>query len=123
MNCRYSIEYTQVHAPGRTRTSDQQLRRLLLYPPELRARDSAATTHFAKLNAPVPPEPFAPQAILAARDTAPLLLGASCALQALPSGYSRWSPSLHSPCLEWSPLRPTRSRCTTADWRRGARSI
>src|SRR5436190_12872170 len=77
MNCRYSIEYTQIHAPGRTRTSDQQLRRLLLYPPELRARDSAATTHFAKLNAPVPPEPFAPQAVLAARDTAPLLLGAS----------------------------------------------
>ncbi len=25
-------------APGRIRTSDQQLRRLLLYPPELRAR-------------------------------------------------------------------------------------
>src|SRR5439155_26608205 len=31
-------------APGRIRTSDQQLRRLLLYPPELRARDCAATT-------------------------------------------------------------------------------
>src|SRR6266566_5999796 len=33
----------QVHrsAPGRIRTSDQQLRRLLLYPPELRARDRA----------------------------------------------------------------------------------
>src|SRR6266566_1383415 len=28
----------EVHAPGRIRTSDQQLRRLLLYPPELRAR-------------------------------------------------------------------------------------
>src|ERR1051325_7735796 len=27
-----------VNAPGRTRTSDQQLRRLLLYPPELRAQ-------------------------------------------------------------------------------------
>jgi hypothetical protein len=26
-----------VHAPGRTRTSDPQLRRLLLYPPELLA--------------------------------------------------------------------------------------
>lgn len=31
------------NAPGRIRTSDQQLRRLLLYPPELRAPDSAAT--------------------------------------------------------------------------------
>ena len=30
-------------APGRIRTSDQQLRRLLLYPPELRAR--ARTAH------------------------------------------------------------------------------
>ncbi len=29
---------SQVYAPGRIRTSDQQLRRLLLYPPELRAR-------------------------------------------------------------------------------------
>src|SRR5438034_5428363 len=29
----------QLSAPGRIRTSDQQLRRLLLYPPELRARD------------------------------------------------------------------------------------
>src|SRR6266542_1819890 len=28
-------------APGRIRTSDQQLRRLLLYPPELRARGKA----------------------------------------------------------------------------------
>src|SRR5213594_464343 len=34
---RILIEYTQIHAPGRIRTSDQQLRRLLLYPPELRA--------------------------------------------------------------------------------------
>ena len=31
-------------APGRTRTSDQQLRRLLLYPPELRARRYCSTT-------------------------------------------------------------------------------
>src|SRR5260370_2879371 len=29
------------NAPGRIRTSDQQLRRLLLYPPELRARERA----------------------------------------------------------------------------------
>src|SRR5919201_29523 len=29
-------------APGRIRTSDQQLRRLLLYPPELRARTRRA---------------------------------------------------------------------------------
>ncbi len=29
---------SQLYAPGRIRTSDQQLRRLLLYPPELRAR-------------------------------------------------------------------------------------
>src|SRR5438105_14100876 len=35
----------QLHAPGRIRTSDQQLRRLLLYPPELRARDCATTTY------------------------------------------------------------------------------
>src|SRR5256886_14846120 len=34
-----------VSAPGRIRTSDQQLRRLLLYPPELRARDCATTTY------------------------------------------------------------------------------
>ena len=34
-------------APGRIRTSDQQLRRLLLYPPELRARGGAATTYYA----------------------------------------------------------------------------
>src|SRR5947207_12752706 len=108
MNCRYSIEYTQIHAPGRTRTSDQQLRSLLLYPPELRARDSAATTHSAKLNAPVPPEPFAPQAALAARDTAPLLLGASCALQARPSRYWRCRASPHWPCLGWSSLGPPR---------------
>jgi hypothetical protein len=31
----------QPDAPGRIRTSDQQLRRLLLYPPELRARATA----------------------------------------------------------------------------------
>src|SRR5205823_10383193 len=31
-------------APGRIRTSDQQLRRLLLYPPELRAPDYLTTT-------------------------------------------------------------------------------
>src|SRR5919108_122165 len=37
-------------APGRIRTSDQQLRRLLLYPPELRARDCAATTYGALLH-------------------------------------------------------------------------
>src|SRR5437660_11686595 len=37
-------------APGRIRTSDQQLRRLLLYPPELRARDCAATTSGAVLH-------------------------------------------------------------------------
>ena len=38
------------NAPGRIRTSDQQLRRLLLYPPELRARDCAATTYGAVLH-------------------------------------------------------------------------
>src|SRR5574341_943118 len=32
------------NAPGRIRTSDQQLRRLLLYPPELRARVIPTTT-------------------------------------------------------------------------------
>src|SRR5256886_12839762 len=37
-------------APGRIRTSDQQLRRLLLYPPELRARDCAATPYGAVLH-------------------------------------------------------------------------
>src|SRR5256886_12181309 len=37
-------------APGRIRTSDQQLRRLLLYPPELRARECAATTYDAVLH-------------------------------------------------------------------------
>ncbi len=31
------VTVTQLYAPGRIRTSDQQLRRLLLYPPELRA--------------------------------------------------------------------------------------
>ena len=34
----------QYHAPGRTRTCDPQLRRLLLYPAELRALDCAAIT-------------------------------------------------------------------------------
>ncbi len=38
------------NAPGRIRTSDQQLRRLLLYPPELRARDCAATAYGAVLH-------------------------------------------------------------------------
>src|SRR5881628_4096441 len=33
-----NAQYASVDAPGRIRTSDQQLRRLLLYPPELRAR-------------------------------------------------------------------------------------
>src|SRR5438094_7284332 len=33
---------SELSAPGRIRTSDQQLRRLLLYPPELRARSCAA---------------------------------------------------------------------------------
>src|SRR5207245_11704151 len=39
------------YAPGRIRTSDQQLRRLLLYPPELRARDgvTASWTTFTKI--------------------------------------------------------------------------
>src|SRR2546426_1018691 len=35
---------TNLDAPGRIRTSDQQLRRLLLYPPELRAREDCSTT-------------------------------------------------------------------------------
>src|SRR6267143_133932 len=34
----FSEEQVHRSAPGRIRTSDQQLRRLLLYPPELRAR-------------------------------------------------------------------------------------
>src|SRR5437762_12917477 len=39
------------NAPGRIPTSDQQLRRLLLYPPELRAPDSRSF----QLNAALPP--------------------------------------------------------------------
>src|SRR5436853_510203 len=47
--CTCDKEFTR-DAPGRIRTSDQQLRRLLLYPPELRARDCAATTSGAVLH-------------------------------------------------------------------------
>jgi hypothetical protein len=41
-------------APGRIRTSDQQLRRLLLYPPELRARELLLTNLAARCHERLP---------------------------------------------------------------------
>ena len=40
---RAAEEFYDANAPGWTRTTDPQLRRLLLYPAELRARDSVRT--------------------------------------------------------------------------------
>ena len=48
------VAMLQVYAPGRIRTSDQQLRRLLLYPPELRARNNLASYCPARMPHSVP---------------------------------------------------------------------
>src|SRR6266576_379494 len=64
-------------APGRIRTSDQQLRRLLLYPPELRARDHVPRTHAANL-----------MLLLASGNAAALFWTLQCTLKSLPCGYS-----------------------------------